>query len=191
LACKSSLLYRILPAGLRPGQGYLDVSSGVGLRELAALFLLNPGTMSHGPNFILDPRVQHRLGFTLVETLIVLVMAGMLLGIALPRFANMRQRMQLDTAAHQLAGDLRRAQVEAIKRNQSLKLARTGASTYSIDSIGARTFEGNVTFGGGTMDSVRMRAFGPPVTGAVTFIVSTAGVQKSVIVSAAGRISVQ
>jgi Tfp pilus assembly protein FimT len=120
-----------------------------------------------------------------------MVMAGMVLGIALPRFANMRQRMQLDTAAHQLAGDLRRAQVEAIKRNQSLKLARTGASTYSIDSIGTRTFEGSVAFGPSSMDSVRMRAFGPPVTGLVTFTVRNAGVEKSVIVSAAGRISVQ
>jgi Tfp pilus assembly protein FimT len=147
--------------------------------------------MSIGPNLIRRAGRPSQLGFTLVEALIVMVMAGMVLGIALPRFANMRQRMQLDTAAHQLAGDLRRAQVEAIKRNQSLKLAKTGASTYSIDSIGTRTFEGSVTFDGGSMDSVRMRAFGPPVTGAVTFIVSRAGVQKSVIVSAAGRISVQ
>lgn len=130
-------------------------------------------------------------GFTLVEALLVIVMVGTLLAIALPRFAAMRQSLQLDTAAHQLAGDLRRAQVEAIKRNQSVNLTMTSASTYTIDFIGSRLFQENVTFAAGSASSVRMASFGPPVTGAAAFIVERAGVQKTVTVSAAGRISVQ
>jgi prepilin-type N-terminal cleavage/methylation domain-containing protein len=130
-------------------------------------------------------------GFTLVEAVIAMVVVGTLMAIALPRLAAVRRGLQLDNAAYQLAGDLRRLQVEAIKRNQSLKLARTGAMTYSIDSIGARAFEGGVGFGPTSMDSVRMASFGPPITGAVIFTVRRGGVEKAVVVSAAGRISVQ
>ncbi len=128
-----------------------------------------------------------------------MVVAGLLLGIAIPRFAAVRQNLQLDTAAHQLAGDLRHTQVEAIKRNRTVMLGVTGTSTYSIRSVPppspvtvyfARSFSPVVTFGAGAT-SVQMRSFGPPATGAATFIVQSGTAQKSVIVSAAGRISVQ
>ena len=130
-------------------------------------------------------------GFTLIEAMIVLVVTGAILGVALPKFGAMRQGMQLDAAAQQLAGDLRRAQVEAIKRNRSIKFARTGVSSYTIDSIGNRSFDGGVVFGPSS-DSVRLAAFGPPVGGAgATFIVSLGGRQKAVAVSAAGLVRVQ
>jgi prepilin-type N-terminal cleavage/methylation domain-containing protein len=143
-----------------------------------------------------------RRGFTLVEALIVIVVVGMLLAIAVPRFAEARVRLQLDTAAYQLAGDLRRTQVEAIKLNQTVELATTGASTYNIQSVPTllaplvtvfhtRSFEGNVTFAAGSAASVRMASFGPPVTGAAAFIVETTTGQKTITVSAAGLVSVQ
>lgn len=131
-------------------------------------------------------------GFTLVETVMVIVLAGMLLGIALPRFREQRRRYQLDTAAHQLAGDLRRAQVEAIRRNQPVTLERINDSTYNVDFVGDRLFEGSVKFNTGlSADSVRLAAFGPPTTGAKSFIVERDGAQKTVNVSAAGLITVQ
>jgi prepilin-type N-terminal cleavage/methylation domain-containing protein len=131
-------------------------------------------------------------GFTLVETVMVIVLAGMLLGIALPRFREQRRRYQLDTAAHQLAGDLRRAQVEAIRRNQPVTLERINDSTYNVDFVGDRLFEGSVKFNTGlSADSVRLAAFGPPTTGAKSFVVERDGAQKTVGVSAAGLITVQ
>lgn len=145
------------------------------------------------------PEAGATRGFTLVETLVIIVMVGMLLGIALPRFAEMRRGLQLDTAAHQLAGDLRRAQVEAIKRNRTIALGVTGTSTYSIRSVPppspltvyfTRSFSSGVTFGAGAT-MVQMRAFGPPATGAATFIVQSGTAQKSVMVSAAGLVTVQ
>lgn len=138
-------------------------------------------------------------GFTLVEALIVMVVAGLLLGIAIPRFAAVRQSLQLDTAAHQLAGDLRRAQVEAIKRNRTIELRVTGSANYNIRSVPppspivtyyARSLAPGVTFGAGAI-SVRMASFGPPATGAATFIVQRGTAQKSVMVSAAGLVTVQ
>jgi len=122
----------------------------------------------------------------------VIVLAGLLVGIALPRFREQRQRYQLDTAAQQLAGDLRRAQVEAIKRNQPVTLERINDSTYNVDFIGDRLFDGSVKFATAlSADSVRLAAFGPPTTGARSFVVDRDGVQKTVTVSAAGLITIQ
>ena len=142
-----------------------------------------------------------RRGFTLVETLMVIVMVSILLAIAIPRFAAARERMQLDAAAYQLAGDLRRAQVEAIKRNRTIELAKTGASTYNIQSVPTllvplvtvfhvRSLESNVTFATGAM-SVQMASFGPPIGGGANFTVELNGQQKVVTVSAAGLVTVQ
>jgi prepilin-type N-terminal cleavage/methylation domain-containing protein len=131
-------------------------------------------------------------GFTLVETVMVIVLAGMLLSIALPRFREQRRRYQLDTAVYQLAGDLRRAQVEAIRRNQPVTLERINDSTYNIDFVGDRRIEDGVRFNIGlSADSVRLAAFGPPTTGARSFVVERDGAQKTVTVSAAGLITVQ
>jgi prepilin-type N-terminal cleavage/methylation domain-containing protein len=141
-------------------------------------------------------------GFTLIELLMIIVMVGILLGIALPRFAEQRRRLQLDTAAYQLAGDLRRTQVEAIKGNRTVELAATGASTYNIQSVptvlvpavtvfNTRSFEGNVTFAVGSAANVRMASFGPPTAGGAVFIVRSGGAQKTITVSAAGLVSVQ
>ena len=142
-------------------------------------------------------------GFTMIELLVIIVMVGMLLAIALPRFAEQRRRLQVDTAAHQLAGDLRRTQVEAIRSNRTVELAPTGASTYNIQSVptvlvpavtvfNTRSFQDNVTFGVGSAANVRMASFGPPLTvGGAVFIVRSGAAQKTVTVSAAGRVSVQ
>lgn len=131
-----------------------------------------------------------RRGFTLVETMLVVVLASLLMALGVPRFLGMRQGMKLDAAAYQLAGDLRRAQVEAIKRNQTVVVAKTAATTYSITFIGNRTFEQGVTFEAGAM-TVSMASFGPPVGGGSTFTVGHAGRTKTVTVGANGLISVQ
>lgn len=131
-------------------------------------------------------------GFTLVETMMVIVVAALMMGIALPRFREQRRRYELDTAAHQLAGDLRRAQVEAIRRNQPITLERINDSTYNVDFIGDRLFDGSVKFATAlSADSVRLAAFGPPTTGARSFVMERDGAQKTVTVSAAGLITIQ
>lgn len=136
-------------------------------------------------------RSSGRAGFTLIEALLVVVVAGLLLALALPRFRSVSEGIQIDGAAQQLAGDLRRAQVEAIKRNRSIQLLRTGAYTYTIDSIGVRSFDGGVQFGSSSSGSVRMAAFGPPTAGAATFVLELGARRKTVSVSAAGYVTVQ
>ena len=131
-------------------------------------------------------------GFTLVEAIMVMVVAGLLMAIALPRFRNQRNRYSLDTAAYQLAGDLRRGQIEAIRRNQPVTLERINDSTYNVDFIGDRILRDKVRFAAAlSADSVRLSAFGPPTTGARSFVVQIGGAQKTVTVSAAGLVTAQ
>jgi type II secretory pathway pseudopilin PulG len=119
-----------------------------------------------------------------------IAVAGLLLAIAVPRFTAMRNGYQIDAAAYQLAGDLRRAQVEAIKRNQTVVVAKTAVSTYNITFIGDRTFEPGVEFAAGVM-TVSLASFGPPIGGGAAFAITFAGRTKTVTVGANGLVTVQ
>ena len=142
-------------------------------------------------------RIGSRRGFTLVEVALVIVIAGMLIGIAAPRFTAMRNGFQLNTAAHQLAGELRRAQIEAIKRNKTIRVVKTGTSTYDVESLTPavtvlyiRSFEPGVEFDAAAM-TVSFASFGPPIGGGATFTINFGGRTRTVTVGANGIITVQ
>lgn len=129
-------------------------------------------------------------GVTLIELLIVIVIVGILSTLGIPRINQIRAGLRIDAAAQQLVGSLRRARSEALKRNKSIKLAKTGTTTYSVDSIGAFTLPEGVVFSAGS-DSVRFSSYGPPVSGAASFTLSLNGRTKQVTLSAAGLMGVQ
>ena len=133
--------------------------------------------------------MRRRNGFSLIELLIVVTMIGLVAAISLPRMSAIRQQMQLDTAAQQLVGDLRRAKIEALKRNKSVSVTSSGASSYSVQFVGPRVLDGNVTFSG--PDSVTFAAFGPPLTGPTTYTLTLGEHTRSVALSAAGMPTVQ
>ncbi len=142
-------------------------------------------------------RMGSRRGFTLVETALVVVIMGLLLAIAAPRFTAMRNGLQLDAAAYQVAGDLRRAQVEAVKRNKTIQVVKQDASTYLIQSLTpavtvlhTRVLEPGIEFGAAAM-TVSFASFGPPIGGGATFTITYAGRTKTVTVGANGLVTVQ
>ena len=142
-------------------------------------------------------RIGSRRGFTLIETALVIVIAGMLIGIAAPRFTAMRRGFQLDTAAYQLAGDLRRAQIEAIKRNKTVRVSKTATSTYAVETLTPAvallyngSFETGVGFAAGAM-TVSFASFGPPIGGGAAFPITFGGRTKTVTVGANGIVTVQ
>ena len=143
-------------------------------------------------------RIRSRRGFTLIETALVVVVMGLMLAIAAPRFTAMRAGFTIDTAAYQLAGDLRRAQVEAVKRNVTVTVAKTAATTYDItyivggvtQTVANRTFEPGAQFDVAAM-TVSFASFGPPIGGGATFTITHAGRTKTVTVGGNGLVTVQ
>lgn len=63
-------------------------------------------------------------GFTLIELMVTLVVAGILLGIAIPSFQNFIIDSRLNTTATELADAVRIARSEALKRNRPILFCR-------------------------------------------------------------------
>ena len=67
-------------------------------------------------------------GFTLVELGVTLTVLAILVGLAVPSFANMTQRNRLTAAANELVAALQTARVEAVSRGQSVALCPSNAA---------------------------------------------------------------
>jgi prepilin-type N-terminal cleavage/methylation domain-containing protein len=77
-----------------------------------------------------------KYGFTLVETALALAVAGLLLGIALPRFGALKQGVAVERAAQNIAAAHRRARTTAIVHGQPVILS-VAARTLRITFVGA------------------------------------------------------
>lgn len=87
-------------------------------------------------------------GFTLVDLMVVIALATILLGIAVPSFVQMLARMRIEGASQNLATDLQLARTEAVQRRATVSLATLAdGSGYAITS-GAATIK-TVAFTGG------------------------------------------
>lgn len=63
-----------------------------------------------------------RSGFTLMELVMVLVIAGTLMAIVVPTFASLSRNARLNTAARELVGYFEKARMEAVKRNTDVTM---------------------------------------------------------------------
>ena len=167
--------------------GNWGLSGGGDARSAATL--VRPSVPSL-PQRLSTRRAPLRPGLTLMELLIVITIVGILVAIAVPRINTIRTGMQLDAAAQQVIGDLRRARSIALKYNRSILMQKTGTTTYAVDSVGNRVLPDGVVFSAGA-DSVRFGTFGPPISGAASFTVSLDGRTKQVVLTAAGLMTVQ
>lgn len=77
-------------------------------------------TMTRSPGF------GPSSGFTLVELLITITIAGILAGIALPSFQNLMRTQRVKSAAFDLVSNLTLTRSEAVKRNANVSMTAAG-----------------------------------------------------------------
>jgi prepilin-type N-terminal cleavage/methylation domain-containing protein len=65
------------------------------------------------------PRRPRRHGFTIVEMIVVLVMMGILMSIALPRFGTLRDKSAVSSAKQKIVGYVATARAAAIRQSSS------------------------------------------------------------------------
>lgn len=83
--------------------------------------------MDERPNIAPQARPR-QAGFTLVELVIVILIVGVLVAAALPSMTEMAMNEKIKSAANELYFDLSYARAEAIKRNATVQVVRTGSN---------------------------------------------------------------
>jgi type IV fimbrial biogenesis protein FimT len=71
-------------------------------------------------------------GFTLIELMIVLVIAGLMLTLAVPAFQGMVGRQQLNTAAVDMFHAIQLTRSEALRRNRTVQLAPLDDADWTL-----------------------------------------------------------
>jgi prepilin-type N-terminal cleavage/methylation domain-containing protein len=136
-------------------------------------------------------------GFTLVETALTLAVAGLLLGIALPRFSALKEGVTVEQAAQNIAAAHRRARTTAIVHGRPAILS-VAARTLRITFVGAG--QPHWSSPGPEIDGVALA--GPPrdltfsplgiTTGLsnASFRLSLGSASRTVVVSRLGRVRI-
>lgn len=132
-------------------------------------------------------------GFTLVETLIVTAVLGILIAIALPNFSQWIASERVRGAANDLYAGLMMARSEAMKRNVQVDVSRTsGSSTdwsagWSVKLTSGTVFQTQdansaVTLTGPSTGTVSYAYTGRPVTASIDaeFIVTSTNYSSTV-----------
>jgi len=101
--------------------------------------------------------LSNRNGFTLIELMVTIAVAGILLGIAVPSFVNMVRDNQDIANTNQLSGVFRWARTEAIKQGNTLSLCSSTNQTTCRGSSKTNWADGWIIFidqdGDGVFDS--------------------------------------
>lgn len=74
------------------------------------------------------------LGFTLIELIVTISIAGILMGIAIPSFNSIIRSTRLTTYANELVASLNLARSEAVKRGVQISVRRKGSTSQNWDS---------------------------------------------------------
>jgi len=92
----------------------------------------------------MDPMHRTRMaGFTLVELMMVIVVAAILLGVGIPSYKNITTSYRISGEINGLLGDIQFARAEAIKEGQSVTIcalpANAGSTPSTCAAAGAST----------------------------------------------------
>jgi prepilin-type N-terminal cleavage/methylation domain-containing protein len=142
-----------------------------------------------------------RNGITLVELLLVIVVAGMLATIALPGIAALHDRLAVDAAAQAVVAAHTRARIAALAEHRTMLLTLTADSLLlravesPVDTIERWRGDGPTDHDVTVVGMPRLVAFAPSgVTmgfANATYALTRGSAHKQVIVSRYGRVRVQ
>jgi hypothetical protein len=133
-----------------------------------------------------------RNGAGLVSLLVAVVVASLILGIAVPRSINFANNYQLQVAAEQLAGDLQRSRLDAMRLNTPVTFQRLSGNAYQVGAVAVSTLYGGATFSAGDPSSIQFSPFGRVVGAPALFQVrGPQGGIKQVRVAQGGITTVQ
>ncbi|WP_428033770.1 pilus assembly FimT family protein [Amphritea sp.] len=88
----------------------------------------------------MQPHSQRQTGFTLLELLVVMAIAGMLLALVIPRFGAAFSGAQFQKQVHDLTTTLNQARNTASETGQIVKLELSTADRSLINSAGETLF---------------------------------------------------
>jgi len=134
-------------------------------------------------------KIPNAAGFTIVEILVVVAIALVLMGIAIPSFLSWLPTSRLSSAVRQVATDLQVARMRAIARNTNNTVTFT-SDTYTYDSDSRDISQ---LYPGISIESAANPTFNSRGTAntPVTIKLNNGTAAKWVCVKAVGRINVQ
>ena len=80
--------------------------------------------------------MRNRKGFTAIEMALVTTIVGLMAAVALPKFGQMREQAELNSAKRQLITQLGAARASAVQRNRSVQLHTDGAEIWLTTDVG-------------------------------------------------------
>jgi hypothetical protein len=136
--------------------------------------------------------VRPRKGVTVLEIAMVMTLAGIVLGLVMPKIRTVRDNMSVDSVAYDLARDLGRARMEAIKRNQKLTFTRLADTAYQVGDESPRRLPAGVLFNeGASAESVTFTSMGVVADGTSQIKVKSASDSRVVVIRGSGHVSVK
>lgn len=88
-------------------------------------------------------------GFTIIELMTVLVIAGILAVLAIPAFSEQLARRRLEGVATDMTADLQYARTQAVSTRGDIRFRTTSTTTYVIDNAAGTTTHKTVTLPAG------------------------------------------
>jgi len=119
--------------------------------------------------------MKNKRGFTLVELLMTMVIAGILLALAAPSFHSFIQNNRISSQANELLTTLATARSEAIKRKQSVIVCSSSDGSTCTGSWNEGWIVFADTDNDGTVDAGELLRVWGPLTGGSTIITNPAG----------------
>lgn len=134
----------------------------------------------------------NRRGFTLIETVVLVGIFGIMTAISIPAISNYLRTNRLDTSTSQLAADLNISRTTSISSGRVYRLAATATGYQVVNTatgsvLRDRQFEGDVTLAAG--DTINFFPWG--MADAATFDLQSCAGSRTVTLLPTGVVEVQ